>query len=191
MNDYYNENALAYYKSTIDLDPSSFLSLLAEQLRQGALILDIGCGSGRDLLWLKRKGYYPTGLERSADLAGLARRISGCPVMVDDFMSFDFADLEFDALLLVGSLVHLDRSLLKPVLFEICKALKKNGYLLLTLKEGEGQQQSKDGRVFTLWQKAEVDAIFLDLNLKPQMFNRQTSRLRQEDTWLTYLASSE
>ncbi|NPA25655.1 MAG: class I SAM-dependent methyltransferase, partial [Deltaproteobacteria bacterium] len=47
MNDFYQEQAAAYYAATVGIDPTSFLKPLADRLEPGAAILDVGCGSGR------------------------------------------------------------------------------------------------------------------------------------------------
>jgi len=50
MKDFYRENHSKYFERTFNIDPSSFLSPLAAKLSYGAFIVDVGCGSGRDLL---------------------------------------------------------------------------------------------------------------------------------------------
>ena len=46
-------------------------------------VLDIGCGSGRDLKWLRERGFSVTGFERSKGLAALARRHAGGRIEMD------------------------------------------------------------------------------------------------------------
>lgn len=82
---YYKENSKEYFDRTFSLDPSSFLAPVAEKLSSGAMVLDVGCGSGRDLLWFKNKGFEVIGFERSAGLAELAREHSDVEVIEGDF----------------------------------------------------------------------------------------------------------
>ena len=65
MADYYRTNHLPYHLRTCHLNPASFLTPLVNVLPPGSTVLDVGCGSGRDLLWLKQRGYRVTGLERA------------------------------------------------------------------------------------------------------------------------------
>ena len=91
MKDFYRENHREYFERTFNIDSSTFLSPLSSKLSPGAFILDVGCGSGRDLLWLKKRGFSVTGFEKSPELAGLARKNSGCQVIEGDFISYDFS----------------------------------------------------------------------------------------------------
>ncbi|MCP3891369.1 MAG: methyltransferase domain-containing protein [Desulfobulbaceae bacterium] len=187
MTDFYEANCEDYFHSTVDIEPSSFLYPLADILLPGAKVLDIGCGSGRDLRWLSERGFKPTGFERSPNLAAMARRHSHCPVIEGDFCRYDFSSLQFDALVLVGALVHLSKPELPAIFRSICQALVQSGCVLLTLKEGSGSKTFKDGRVFTLWSREELESIFADINLEIVRFTRSTSKLRIDDVWLGYV----
>ena len=94
---------------------------------------------GRDLLWLKRRGYQVTGLERAPELAAMAERAAGCRIIQADFETFDFSVIRVDAILLVGALVHLPRQRLPRVLASILKALAAAGVGAFNIETGHGQ----------------------------------------------------
>ncbi|KJS03539.1 MAG: hypothetical protein VR65_00820 [Desulfobulbaceae bacterium BRH_c16a] len=187
MDNFYEDNHQHYFDSTVGIDPTAFLEPLAGRLTPEATILDIGCGSGRDLLWLVRRGFRPTGFERSPSLAALARKHAGCPVIEGDFASYDFSGLQFSALVFAGSLVHLSPEALPAILTSTCRALVPGGILLITLKEGSGTSLSADCRVFTLWSRADIEKVFSAHDLHILDFSRQVSRLRPDDIWLGYV----
>ena len=187
MDDYYEDNHQQYFDSTVGIDPSVFLEPLANQLKPLATILDIGCGSGRDMLWFARRGFRPTGFERSTSLVTLARKHSNCPVIEGDFSRFDFSGLEFSALVFVGSLVHISPKALPTIIESTCQALSPGGMLLITLKEGKGSSRAADGRVFTLWARQDIEKVFADSNLHVIDFSRQISKIRSDDIWLGYV----
>ena len=93
MSDYYQENYKAYHEKTFSIDPSSFLTPLAQRLPAEAFVLDVGCGSGRDLLWMKKHGFEVIGFERSPGLAELAREITGCEIIEGDYETYDFSSI--------------------------------------------------------------------------------------------------
>ena len=115
MPDYYTKHFQAYHKKTFSIDPSSFLEPLKNTLEPGCRILDIGCGSGRDMLWLKNHGFTVSGFEISAGSAKLARQNTGCDVIEGDFDDFDFTTLWSDAILFACSLVHVSHEKLPAV----------------------------------------------------------------------------
>ena len=187
MIDFYEKNHEKYFHSTVEINPGSFLTPLTRFLHSGASILDIGCGSGRDLLWLRQHGFSPTGFERSPGLARLANQHSSCPVIEGDFQNYDFSSLSFDALICIGSLVHLSRGSLKSTITTVSQALKENGYILLTFKEGQGTSQFSDDRIFTLWSREDLENIFSPCGMVTVDFTRVVSKLRAEDTWLGFV----
>lgn len=187
MTDYYRENPFSYSSRTFDLNPASFLAPLVEVLSRGSAVLDVGCGSGRDLLWLKQRGYRVLGLERAARLADLAGQAVGCQILRADFQSFDFSALEVDAILLIGALVHLPHPELPTVLANVTKALRAGGWVLITLKEGHGNVTTEDGRTFYLWQLKKLSAVFAQLSLEEATHFSQPSIEGTYDQWLTCL----
>ncbi len=133
MTDYYQENYNAYHKKTFSIDPSSFLEPLARRLPPEAFILDVGCGSGRDLMWMAKRGFEVIGFERSSGLAELARENAGCEVIEADFEAYDFSAIMVDAVMIVGALVHTPNLRFPEVFRNISSALSENGSVLLTL----------------------------------------------------------
>ncbi|MVE89930.1 SAM-dependent methyltransferase, partial [Vibrio cholerae] len=46
--EFYNQNAQQFFSSTVEVDSTSLLDQFVPYLPQGGLVLDAGCGSGRD-----------------------------------------------------------------------------------------------------------------------------------------------
>ncbi|MEN8141212.1 MAG: class I SAM-dependent methyltransferase [Thermodesulfobacteriota bacterium] len=187
MNQFYETNHQQYFAATVAIDPSTFLAPLADFLRPGATVLDVGCGSGRDLLWLRQRGFSATGLELSPSLARLASDHASCPVWQGDFCHYNFSDLSFAALVFVGSLVHQAKDAVPALLRSACGALVAGGHILLTMKEGQGRLLAPDGREFTLWSEDELAEVFRASSLQIVSFSRQRSQLQPDDIWLGYL----
>ena len=189
MPDYYSKHYEKYHEKTFRIDPAAFLSVFAGMLKPGAHVLDIGCGSGRDLLWLTKQGFRATGLDASPGLAALARRHSGCPVIEADFESFDFRTLRADALLLSGSLVHLPHDRMEPVLANILQAVaeQERALVYLSLKEGKESFTDKHNRVFHPWRDSDARAVFRGIGLRVVDFSRASSVLGTGEAWLGYV----
>jgi SAM-dependent methyltransferase len=187
MTDFYQENSRFYFSRTVAVDPAPFLSPFVRHLKAGATVLDIGCGSGRDLLWLNERGFRPTGLERSPGLAELAGRHSGCNVIAGDFESFDFSSLAVDAVMACGSLVHVPHERLTALVKRILAALKGTGIVYISLKQGQGRKSDKFGRVFYLWETTRLGNVWRDTGLSILHLSGSQSALNAKDDWLAYV----
>lgn len=187
MPDYYTKHFQAYHQKTFSIDPSSFLEPLKNTLEPGCKILDIGCGSGRDMLWLKNQGFSVSGFERSAGSAKLARQNTGCHIIQGDFEDVDFAKLPSDAVLLAGSLVHVPHEKLPDVLERATAGLRLGGNMLITLKQGQGKASDDHGRIFYYWQESDLEAMFAGLGFIVLNFSKQVSKVNAHDVWLGFV----
>ena len=191
MSGYYDDWAAHYFARTVGIDAGRFLTPLVRVLPPGARVLDVGCGSGRDLRWLRAQGFAVTGLERAAALAARARVHAGCPVVEGDFETFDFTALPADAILLVGALVHVAPERLPAVLQRILGALGPwsagGGWVYLSLKQGRGERQDPAGRRFYLWQDDALQAIFETLGLAAIDLAVSASAAGTGERWLGYV----
>ena len=187
MSDFCQKKFKAYHEKTFSIDPSSFLEPLAKRVPPEASILDVGCGSGRDLCWLKQRGFRVMGFERSKDLAALARKYAECQIMEGDFEIYDFSKLNVDAIIFVGALVHVPHEKLKPIFKHITSGLTENGKVLVTLKQGEGTFTDDHGKTYYLWQDSDLQTIFSEVGFTVLDFKRQISMVRANDIWLGYV----
>jgi len=128
-------------------------------LEPNALILDLGCGSGRDLRYFSSLDYNVVGLDYSFNLCELARQFSEQPVVFGDFTSIPFENNTFDAVWSIGSLLHIPRCLLRPSLSEIHRVLKPNSILITSIKEGCGETTDSLGRYFAFYSRSEWQDI--------------------------------
>lgn len=63
--DYYDKNAETFVGGTADIEFSAMQDLFLSFLKEGASILDFGCGSGRNTRYFLQKGYKVTALDGS------------------------------------------------------------------------------------------------------------------------------
>ena len=187
MSDYYQKNYKAYHEKTFSIDPSSFLEPLAQRLPPEAFVLDVGCGSGRDLLWMKKRGFEVIGFERSEDLAELARENADCEVIEGDFETYDFSSIFVDGVMLVGALVHVPHERFSEVFKNITTSISRRGNVLITLKEGRGDMTGADGRTFYLWEDPKAREMFDTLGFKVRDFASAVSKTGSGDVWLSYI----
>ncbi|MBF0412034.1 MAG: class I SAM-dependent methyltransferase [Desulfamplus sp.] len=193
---YYAKEYETYFAKTVQLNPASFLLPFVKRLpKNGAKILDIGCGSGRDLRWLKERGFDAVGIERSAGLAMLARQFSGCEVIEADFETFDFSGASADGLLLIGALVHIPHDHLETILKKIIKGVKPQGIIYISMKKVDKRlkyiEYTASGRIFYFWRRFELEEIFQRNNLEIISFSENESLLETSEKWLGYILNKK
>jgi len=187
MPDYYQKKYKSYHEKTFTIDPSDFLAPLAERLTAGSIVLDVGCGSGRDLLWMKKKGFDVIGFDCSPGLVKLARENAGCEVIEGDFETYEFSAISADAIMLIGALVHIPYDRFSDIFKDIIFSLSDFGKILITLKEGTRTWADDEGRTFYLWQDEKARAIFDSLGFKVCDFSRSVSKTGSGEIWLGYV----
>lgn len=144
---YYDQNAEDFCRSTLSVDFSEIRNLFIEQLPEGAEILDLGCGSGRDSLAFLESGYAVMPVDGSAEICQRAEEILGIPVRQMDFSELQETDA-FDGVWACASLLHLPSSKLEEQFRRISDALRPGGVCYASFKYGDFEGL-RNGRYFT------------------------------------------
>ncbi len=105
-------------------------------------ILDLGPGNGNVLSLLKARGFDPSGIELSPEMAAIAQEtVPEVPIIVDDFLGHDFGDQRFEGIF-ACAFVHLfpgNKAL--HVLQKIKSLLSADGVALIaTTKHGRPEE---------------------------------------------------
>lgn len=185
--DYYNKHAEEFTASTFEVDMESLYQPFLAELPEGARILDVGCGSGRDTLAFKKKGYQVDAIDYSEELVKKASRLTGIPIKLKSFYEID--DYEaYDGIWACASLLHCERNHLKEVIGKLVSALKPNGVLYMSFKYGNGDRQ-KEGRQFTDLDEEQAKALQKQFNYvqKIKQWITIDQRPDRQEKWLNLL----
>lgn len=186
---YYDENAAGYGDATLGLSMDGPLEAFSQRLQSGARVLDVGCGSGRDLKSLKARGFEPIGMDISEGLAHYARRVSGCPVIVADMLQLPFADGSFAGAWASASILHMTRQDMLSALTEIRRVLGRGGALFSSMKLGSGDARTPDSRYFTYVMPAEWDEMLLSAGFETTEIEYDNApSQRTGEKWIRSLA---
>lgn len=166
-------------------------------LPRGARVLDLGCGNGRNLVFLEERGHAVVGLDASTGLLARSALKAGTRRLVrGDALALPFPSSTFDGVHCVAAVHHLpsegDRH---QCAREAARVLRRRGFLLLSawaleqdrfhstveehLRKGDEPAadvyvpwRRGDGRVFQrfyhLFRRGELDALVKGAGLAPE-----------------------
>lgn len=145
---HYDRMAEDFWAGTRDHDVSQNRAALlgAIDREPPVSILDFGCGPGRDLMAFRDQGHDVVGLDGAAEIVAMARRMTGCEVLHQDFLALDLPASRFDGIFANAALFHVPRQELARVLGELHAALSPRGVLFSSNPRGDNQEGWVDGR---------------------------------------------
>jgi SAM-dependent methyltransferase len=179
-----------------EVAPSPLAHRFAESFSSGGRILDIGCGSGRDLAQLHKQGFQPYGVDGTEEFVQLAQMLH--PELKGRVVQGLLPDLptpfggEFDGVLCCAVLMHIDSAELFNAALSIKRCLKVNGRLLISVPSqrsdtGDGERDA-NGRLFKTYPSAYLRLIFerLGFSLIDEWGNSD-AMTRQGIEWVSLL----
>jgi ubiquinone/menaquinone biosynthesis C-methylase UbiE len=156
-------------------------------------VLDVGCGPGRDLLWMKSHDKMAIGVDLSLGMLRQAKARELCDLAQMNMLYLALRDNSFDGIWCSASLLHLPKHLAPLALVEFHRVLVPKGALFLAVQEGmsEGLEQNPYSsapleRFFARYQMTELEEI-----LQPSGFQiiERARHLSGSKCWLHLLAS--
>lgn len=170
--DYYDKNAEAYAESTAHVDFSEIQERFLRRLPEGALILDFGCGSGRDSKYFLSRGFRVQAVDGSVKLCRLASEATGLSVKRMLFTELSGEEI-YDGIWACSSILHLPWEELRDVLGRAERALKEGGSLYTSFKYGTFEGV-RDGRYFCDMTEERFETL-----------RREVSGLETEECWVS------
>ena len=177
---YYSEHSEEYIESTIGIDMSYAYSMLEPLLPRGGSLLDVGFGSGRDMLYFKSKGFVVSGIDVEPHFVEHAKQL-GLNVRLCDVRNLEETN-RYDGIWANACLLHLKRSELKETIKKLLSLLKPNGYLYLSMKKGDKEIIDERGRPMLF-----VEPSFFDEFHVKEM--KETFEERRGITWINLVLS--
>jgi len=182
---YYDQHAREYFESTFQVDMASVHAPLLARLHEGDLVLDAGCGSGRDALAFSRLGYRVMAFDACAPLVERARRHTGLDVRQCSFLGFQAEEESIHGIWACASLLHLPFAVLPGVFTHLARFLVLGGAFYCSFKYG-AEEVEREGRHFTDLDEARLEKTMAGVDLDiAQVW--QSSDLRPEragESWL-------
>lgn len=184
---HYNRHAEDFRAGTRHHDVSQNIAALLRHLNGEPpfLILDFGCGPGRDLKMFTGLGHIAIGLDGASHFVAMARADTGCEVWHQDFLALDLPDNRFDGIFANASLFHVPSSELPRVLRQLHATLKPGGVVFSSNPRGENDEGWNSGRYgayhdLDTWRRHMANAQFIEL----EHYYRPAGLPRAQQPWL-------
>lgn len=185
---YYNQNAHQFTQATLFVDFAAMQQRFLDKLPAGGLILDFGCGSGRDTKAFIDKGFQAEAVDGSEELCKIAREYTG--ILVKQMLFQELDELEkYDGIWACSSILHMKRQELPDVIEKMVRALKVHGIIYTSFKYGTFEGE-RNGRYFTDMTEDLFLTLIKDmdnLQIEEQWITSDVRPGRGEEKWLNLI----
>lgn len=185
---YYNQNAHQFTQATLSVDFAAMQQRFLDKLPAGGLILDFGCGSGRDTKAFIDKGFQVEAIDGSEELCKIASEYTG--ISVRQMLFQELNELEkYDGIWACSSILHMKRQELPGVIEKMVRALKVHGIIYTSFKYGTFEGE-RNGRYFTDMTEDLFLTLIKDmdnLQIEEQWITSDVRPGRGEEKWLNLI----
>ncbi|MCR5205037.1 MAG: class I SAM-dependent methyltransferase [Lachnospiraceae bacterium] len=186
--DYYDNNAQKFVSGTLDVEFTETQDKFLSYLPESGMILDFGCGSGRDTRYFLSNGYKVDAVDGSETLCKIAAENTGIKVRQMLFSQLDERE-KYDGIWACASVLHLTKDELRTVLNKMIRAVKPNGYIYISFKYGEFEGYRGE-RYFTDFTENTFNSLltgFSGIKLIDEWISSDVRPGRGDEKWLNII----
>jgi SAM-dependent methyltransferase len=183
---YYDRRAADFAGQTAGLDLGPLYDRFLRYVRPGGLILDAGCGPGRDALAFAERGYEVVAFDASEEMVRLARTRVGDRAVVHHMHFNDVSwHRQLDGIWACASLLHVPSALFPDAASRLVGALRPGGAWYMSFKLGKGERRA-DGRLFVDHTEATLRSALsgFPVNIADAWHSTDLRPGRQAERWL-------
>jgi len=191
----YDLYAKEYDESVSDIPMQPQTDIFLSLLKKNSLILDMGCGQGRDTKRFCEKGHRVIGIDLSKELLKIAeRRTYDASFIQMDIRNMEFKADAFDGLWACASLIHIPKKDMPKTLEKSYEIAREGCIFYATVKKGDEEKtlfDKKYGNTQKSWsffQKKEMENFLEEAGFKmiSDKYFENKSAVRTEDVWLNF-----
>jgi ubiquinone/menaquinone biosynthesis C-methylase UbiE len=167
----YNFIASNYLSATSAHQPRCEFNDFCQYVVSGGLVLDAGCGGGRDCQVFVERSFKVVGIDLSEKMLEIAQAsVKNGTFIQADLRKIPLDDDSVDGIWCCASLLHLKHSEVPRALAEFRRVLKKDAVCCILVKEGSGEEFVQDDlsqglrRFYSYFQEDEICQLCLSQN---------------------------
>ena len=178
---YYNQNADTYFELSLKKDMTDCCNLFLDELPDKPRILDVGCGSGRDMRYFSQKGCVVNGIDASKELVKLATNYTGLSVKCLRIQELIENNI-YDGVWCCASLLHIPKQEMQSVYNRLWRSLKNKGICFVSYKSEIINKNDK--RLFTCYDQKSLKKF---INNSTNFLIKKIWTSKSEDNWVNAL----
>ena len=189
---YYDSNAKEYSDSTVNAEFSAVQERFLAFIPAKGVILDFGCGSGRDTKHFLNRGFSVDAVDGSAELCKMASAYTGIPVKQMLFQDLNEAE-KYDGIWACASILHVPKPELPDIFRHMVVALKKDGIIYTSFKYGDFEGE-RNGRYFSYYTKESFREFlnrFPEMQIIDEWVSGDVRPGREEEKWLNLIIQKQ
>jgi SAM-dependent methyltransferase len=158
---YYQDNAKNLAQRYESADVRNIHDLLVKTFSTNGLLLELGCGSGRDASFLSKNNFKITAIDASCEMIAEAKKIhpeiskSLYVKSIPD--GLDFKNETFDGIYSIATLMHLTQNSIQKTMKKVHSLLKYGGIFLFSVSierdDIDEHEEDVNRRLFTTMPK--------------------------------------
>ena len=185
--DVYDKHISDYEKLIAKEFKDTNLDTFMKMIEKEGKVLDLGCGTGSASLELLKKGFSPFPVDASLEMVKVAESLLKIKVRKISFDEVDEYDF-YNAIWANFSLLHTTKNQFGNILKRLFFALKEEGILFFSLKQGAGESRDKLGRFYSYYEKSEVEKYLEKANFRTKKCCEGVSRglAGDKENWMGF-----
>ena len=172
--DIYNKHISDYEELMSKELKDTNLDIFIKMISIEGKVLDLGCGTGSASLELMKRGFSTFPVDSSIEMVKVAESLLKIKVRKISFDEIDEHNF-YHAIWANFSLLHITKSQFSDILKILFFALKEEGVLFFSLKQGAGESRDKLGRFYSYYEKNEVEKYLEKANFQTKKYTEGLS----------------
>ena len=126
------------FQNILQYELNNFISLLPKN----AKILDVGCGSGKDVQYFMDYGFQAVGIDASENMIREAKKkVADGDFKIMNLFSLDFPKESFDAAWVLDTVSFIDKADMPKFLSSLYDVLKNSAVIFISARQGVGETE--------------------------------------------------